>query len=633
MTDQQSALQSETTAASTPANPEHHVVEKRFVMGNEAITRGAVEAGVRVVAGYPGTPASEILMYHVDYPEVYTEWSTNETVALELVQGASLCNQRALAVMKHNGTNIVTDFLMHLNFTGVRGGLVLLSADDPGGNSSQNEEDTRILTHIYAHLPVFDPSSAAEAKAMIGAAFELSEKTELCFVLRPVMRVCHSRSIVDFNPVPTFSRPADFVNDRSRYVMSAVVEKSAGGQMRPVVRHRWLNEKQRELEALVEASPFNEIEPGKGRIGLVGCGIGYTYCKEAEALTGYKFPILKLGTLPLPREKVLAFAENVNTLVVIEETEPLVERRIKEILYDAGKQTQVLGRSGFLPSEGEISDLTVLKAVAALDESFSKFIPQPFPLTINAPARTRTQCVGCSHRGLLHALKLVARKTKGVVTGDIGCYDAGSFPPMELQSTIYCMGASISMGCGIAHSGFDKPVFSIIGDSTFFHSGIPGLINAVHNHTRLVVIIADNGTTAMTGFQPHPGSDENLRGEKVHPTSIVRIVEALEIPVQTVNPYNIQETLEALNTAVKHPGVSVIVASAPCYLNAKGLGNPLFESRTVEVDPVLCNGCRVCIDYFGCPAIQFDGARASIDTLTCVSCMLCVDVCRRGAIS
>jgi len=423
------------------------------------------------------------------------------------------------------------------------------------------------------------------------------------------------------------------VNDRSRYVMSAVVEKSAGGQMRPVVRHRWLNQKQHELEALMEASPFNAIETGAGRIGLVGCGIGYAYCKEAEEIVGRKFPILKLGTLPLPREKVLAFADSVDTLVVFEETEPVVERLLKEILYDAGVKVQVLGRSGFLPAEGELSDRTVLQALATLDASFQEFLPQPLSPSVSAPMRTRTQCVGCSHRGLLHALKLVARKTKGVVTGDIGCYDAGAFPPMELQSTIYCMGASIPMGSGIAHSGFDKPVFALIGDSTFFHSGVPGLINAVHNDARLVVIVADNRTTAMTGFQPHPGSAENVRGGEARATSIEKIAEALGVPVQTVNPYDIDETVAALNQAVKHPGVSVIVASAPCFLYAKGRGETLFERHKVAVDAERCNGCRVCIDYFGCPAIQFDGAKASIDPLTCVSCMLCVDVCQRGAIA
>jgi indolepyruvate ferredoxin oxidoreductase alpha subunit len=632
MTAQPSAVENEATTLGVIEATDQST-EQRFVMGNEAIARGAVEAGVRVVAGYPGTPASEILTSHIPYPDVYVEWSTNETVALELVQGASLCNQRAMAVMKHNGTNTATDFLMHLNFTGVRGGLVLVSADDPGGNSSQNEEDTRILTHTYAHLPVFDPSSSSEAKAMVRAAFELSEKTELCFVLRPVMRVCHSRTLVDFEPIQALHRPANFVDDRSRFIMSAVVEKSAGGQMRPVVRHRWLNQKQHELESLMEASPFNSIEAGTGRIGLVACGIGYSYCKEAEQIVGHKFPILKLGTLPLPRQKVLGFADSVDTVVVFEETEPVVERLLKEILYDAGKRVQVLGRSGFLPAEGELSERTVLQALAALDPSFERFASQPAALSVSVPARTRTQCVGCSHRTLLHALKLVARRTKGIVTGDIGCYDAGSFPPMELQSTIYCMGASIPMGSGIAHSGFDKPVFALIGDSTFFHSGLPGLINAVHNKTKLVVIIADNRTTAMTGFQGNPGSSENVRGEQARAVSIQKIVAALEIPVQTVDPYDIDGTTAALNQAVKHQGVSVIVASAPCFLYSKGRGDNLFDARVVTVDSERCNGCRVCIDYFGCPAIQYDGTKASIDALTCVGCMLCVAVCKRGAIS
>jgi indolepyruvate ferredoxin oxidoreductase alpha subunit len=633
MKQQQPAMDEKVIVRGMGEDQVSQATEQRFVMGNEAIAHGAALAGVSVVAGYPGTPASEIVTAHTVYPDIYVEWSINEIVALELAQGASLCNQRAMAVMKHNGTNTVTDFLMHLNFTGVRGGLVLVSADDPGGNSSQNEEDTRILTHTYGHLPVFDPSSPAEAKAMVQAAFELSEKTELCFVLRPVMRICHSRALIDFEPIRAGRRPADFVNDRSRYVMSAVVEKSAGGQMRPVVRHRWLNQKQRELETLVESSPFNSIETGTGRVGLVGCGIGYAYCKETEEIVGYKFPILKLGTLPLPRQKVLAFADIVDTVIVFEETEPVVERMLKEMFYDAGEEIRVLGRSGFVPAEGELSEKTVLQALAALDSSFQQFIPQlPVP-SVSVPMRTRTQCVGCSHRGLLHALKLVARKTKGIVTGDIGCYDAGAFPPMELQSTIYCMGASIAMGSGIAHSGFEKPVFALIGDSTFFHSGVPGLVNAVHNEAKLIVIVADNRTTAMTGFQPHPGSAESARGERAPAISIEKIAEALGVPVQTVNPYDIDETLAALNQAVKHQGASVIVAAAPCYLYSRQQGGIMFEPRKVAVDLERCNGCKVCVDYFGCPAIHFADEKASIDLLACVGCLLCVDVCKRGAIA
>ncbi len=628
-----SVVEAKSKPAETQAADAGPGTEARFVMGNEAIARGAAEAGVRVVAGYPGTPASEILTSSVGIPDAYVEWSTNEMVALQLTQGASLCNQRAMAVMKHNGTNVTTDFLMHLNFTGVRGGLVLISADDPGGVSSQNEEDTRILTHTYAHLPIFDPSSPVEAKAMVSSAFELSEQTELCFVLRPVMRVCHSRTLIDFEPIHATHRPADFVDNRSRYVMSAVVEKSEGGQMRPVVRHRWLNQKQIELQALMEASPFNSVESGTGRIGLVGCGIGYAYCKEAEEKVGRKLPILKLGTLPLPRQKVLAFAERVDTLIVFEETEPVVERLLKEMLYQAGRKVQVLGRSGFIPSEGELSEKVVLKALADCDPSYQPFVIPPPALAVNVPMRTRTQCVGCSHRGLLHALKLAARRSKGVVVGDIGCHDAGSFPPMELQSTIYCMGASIPMGSGMAQSGLDRPVFAIIGDSTFFHSGLTGLVNAVHNAARLVVIVADNRTTAMTGFQPHPGSPENARGEPAREIRIEKIAAALDVPVQIVDPYDLDETLGALNEAAKRPGVSVIVASAPCYLYSKGRGEMIFEVHKPTLDLDACNGCRVCIDYFGCPAIRFDGTKASIDAMTCVGCGLCVDVCKRGAIA
>ncbi len=632
MTDQPTVAAQDLAAGGAREGSPAPGADRRFVMGNEAIAHGAAEAGVRVVGGYPGTPASEILSSLVGLPGIYVEWSTNEIVALELAQGASLCNQRAMAVMKHNGTNIVTDFLMHLNFTGIRGGLVLVSADDPGGNSSQNEEDTRILTHVYGHLPVLDPSSPEEAQAMVRAAFELSEKTELCFVLRPVMRVCHSRTLIDFLPLQAAARPVDFVKNPSRYVMSAVVEKTAGGQMRPVVRHRWLNQKQAELEALAEESPFNSIESGAGRIGLVGCGIGYAYCKEAEEITGHKFPILKLGTLPLPRRKVLAFTEHVDTLVVFEETEPVVERRLKEILYDAGKQVRILGRSGFVPAEGELSERVVLQALAALDPTIQQFAAPPAALSVAVPMRTRTQCVGCSHRGLLHALKLVARRTKGIVAGDIGCHDAGSFPPLELQSTIYCMGASIPMASGFAQSGFGGPVFALIGDSTFFHSGLTGLVNAVHNSAKLVVIVADNGTTAMTGFQPHPGSPEDASGNPARVISIREIAQALGASVQIANPYDIDDMMTALNKAVQCEGVSVIVASAPCYLYAKGRGEKVFQAHKATVIDQECNGCRVCIDYFGCPSIRFDGDKASIDSLTCVGCGLCIDVCRRGAI-
>jgi len=608
------------------------MAEQEYLMGNEAMGRGAIEAGVKVVAGYPGTPASEVLEYVSKYPDIHAEWCINEKVALEICMGASLCHIRSLAVMKHNGTNVVLDFLMHLNYTGVRGGLVLISGDDPGGLSSQNEEDSRIITRLDAHLPVFDPWCPQEAKDMVKAAFELSEETELCFVVRPVMRVCHGRNMVRMESIKEGKEPS-FEDDRSRFIMSAVTETKAGGILRPVVRHRWLNEKQPMLTKIMADSPFNHIEDGEGKVGLVACGIGYAFVKEAEKILGKKFPVLKLGTLPLPRDKVLQFARRMEKLVVYEDSEAVVEGILKQLFFDEGVKVAVVGRSGFLPQEGELSATIVLKSLAALYPELEKKIPKTTPLEMKVPIRTRTQCVGCQYRGLLHALKIVARKYKGVVTGDIGCYDAGSFPPLELQSTIYCMGSSIPMASGIAYSGCGRPVFAIIGDSTFFHNGVLGLLNAIHSGVDMVAIVCDNRTTAMTGFQPHPGSDTNVKGEPAIAIDVAKLsMAAGAASARVVNPYDIPQVTEALEKAVKEKGVSVIVATMPCYLLARRTGELGFTPRKVVLDEELCNGCKICVTYFGCPAIHFSEGKATIDYGNCVECGMCVEVCKRGAI-
>jgi len=611
------------------------MVTKEYLMGNEAMGRGAVEAGVKVVAGYPGTPASEVLEYVSTYPDVKAEWCINEKVALEITTGASLCRTRAMAVMKHNGTNVVLDFLMHLNYTGVRGGLVLISGDDPSGISSQNEEDSRIITHLDAHLPVFDPWCPQEAKDMVKTAFELSEETELCFVVRPVTRVCHARNQVTLEEVTAATgKEPFFEDDRSRFIMSALKEPKAGGALRPVVRHKWLNEKQPELSQIMEKSPFNHVEEGEGNIGIVACGIGYAFVKEAEKILGKKFPILKLGTLPLPRDKVLKFARQMTKLVVYEDSEAVVEGMLKQLLYDEGLQVKIVGRSGFLPREGELSTTVVLKSLATLYPELEKHIPETKPLEMKVPIRTRTQCVGCQYRGLLHALKLMARKTHGIVAGDIGCYDAGSFPPLELQSTIYCMGSSIPMATGIQYSGTKQPVFAIIGDSTFFHNGVLGLFNAIHNRVDMVVVVCDNRTTAMTGFQPHPGSNTDVRGKPAIAIDVARLaIAAGATSAQVVNPYDIPAVTKALKKAVSEKGVSVIVASMPCYLLARRTGDIGFTPRKVRLDPDLCNGCKICVTYFGCPAIHFSDGKATIDQATCVECGMCVYVCKRGAIT
>ncbi|MDD5169569.1 MAG: thiamine pyrophosphate-dependent enzyme [Syntrophales bacterium] len=609
--------------------------EKQYVMGDTAIARGALEAGVRVVAGYPGTPATEIVDECLGHPGVHVEWASNEKVAFEICVGASLCNVRTMPVMKHNGTNVVTDFLMHVNFTGIRGGLVLISADDPGALSSQNEEDTRILVNQYGHLPMFDPSSPQEAKDMIKEAFELSEKTELVWCLRPVTRICHARGIIEFDELPKDLPAPSYEPDRQRFIMSAVEMPEFGGLKRPQLRHRWLNEKQEELYKIVEESSFNWIEKGEGKIGLVGCGMGYTLIKEAEQYLGRKFPILKLGTLPLPKKKIEEFVKGLEKIVVFEETEPFVEGLIKRIFHEEKIEVEVLGRSGFVPSDGELTLQTILDAVrkAAPDVEIDQpEVPVP---EIHIPIRTRTQCVACNYRGILNALKQTVRKHKGIVAGDIGCHDAGSFSPMELQSTIYCMGSSVPMASGMALTGMNRPVFAFIGDSTFYHNGIIGLINAAHNKINVNVILGENSVTAMTGFQPHPGTGKTLSGDESRPIDVAKLAEAIGISHRVVNPYDIKQCQEALEAAVQEEGPSLIVSSMPCYLFASRSGRKFFEPKEVRVNPDTCNGCKICINDFGCPAISFDKKqkKVSIDQETCLGCGLCADVCKREAIS
>ena len=606
--------------------------KRKFIMGDDAMAMGAIEAGVKVVTGYPGTPATEILeVIAKERPDIYSEWSCNEMVATEVAMGASLANVRTLAVMKHNGTNVATDMIMHFAFTGVKGAYVLVSADDPGANSSQNEEDTRILLHTYGHLPILDPASPEEAKEMMKAAFDLSEETSSAYILRPVMRVCHARSVIEEGPSTAPDREPSFENDRSRFVMSAVSEPKAGGKMRPLWRHELLNAKQAEYKEIAEKSPFNWIEKGEGRTGLVGCGIGYTYAKEALETLGLNLPVLKLGTLPLPPKKVREFLNQVDRVIVFEEIEPVVEKMLKQICYDDKLQVEVLGREFFLPAEGELNTQIVLEAldklaVAKLPEDLKPFDRPKMPI------RIRTQCVGCSHRSLLNAMKEVTRKHKGIVTGDIGCHDAGSFPPIELQSTIYCMGASIPMAAGLSKSGLGRPVVAMIGDSTFFHMGLPGLVSASYNRANITVVIGDNGTTAMTGFQPHAGSGINVQEQEVPKISIEEVAKAVGATVRKVNPYNISETKKALEEAMTEEGVSVIIATAPCYLRNSKSDNLFFTPRAVEVNPERCNGCKICINDFGCPSLRYKDDKVTIDKATCVMCGMCADVCKRGAI-
>jgi indolepyruvate ferredoxin oxidoreductase alpha subunit len=418
-------------------------------------------------------------------------------------------------------------------------------------------------------------------------------------------------------------------------VMSAVELPQFGGLKRPQIRHRWLNEKQPVLQEIMEASPYNWTEKGVGKIGLVGCGMGYTWIKEAGQFLATRLPLLKLGTLPLPRKKILDFVKGLDKLVIFEETEPFVENLIKMIFQKEKIEVEVLGRSGFLPSDGELNVQVILDGVQKAAPSVKISRPEAPALDVHIPIRTRTQCVGCNYRGILNALKQTVRKHKGIVAGDIGCHDAGSFRPLELQSTIYCMGSSVPMASGMALSGVNRPVFTFIGDSTFYHNGILGLINAANNKINVNVILGENTVTAMTGFQPHPGTGITISGEKTSPVNVPKLAESMGVSYRVVNPYDIRQCREALEAAVKEEGPSLIVSSMPCYLLSTRQGKKVFEPREVKVNADRCNGCMICINDFGCPAISFDKAKKkiSIDSMICVGCGLCADVCQRGAIS
>jgi indolepyruvate ferredoxin oxidoreductase alpha subunit len=349
---------------------------------------------------------------------------------------------------------------------------------------------------------------------------------------------------------------------------------------------------------------------------------------------GAKLPLLKLGTLPLPRKKLIEFARGLKKVVVFEETEPFVESLCKKIFQEEKIGVEVLGRSGFLPSDGELSLQAVLDGVEKAVPKVKVRKPKTPEMDIHIPIRTRTQCVGCNYRGILNALKQTVRKHKGVVAGDIGCHDAGSYPPLELQSTIYCMGSSIPMASGMVLSGLNRPVFAFIGDSTLYHNGILGLINAANNKINVNVILGENTVTAMTGFQPHPGTGTTIAGEKTTPVNVPKLAESIGVSYRVVNPYDIRQCREALEAAVQEEGPSLIVSSMPCFLLSTRQGKKVFEPREVRVDAEKCTGCMICINDFGCPAISFDKAKkkVSIDPMICVDCGLCVDVCQKGAI-
>ncbi len=606
--------------------------------GNEAIARGAIEAGIQVATAYPGTPSTEILeslLLVSSELGIYAEWSTNEKVAYEVAFGASICNLKSLVAMKHYGLNVALDALTRGAYTGVRGGLVLVVADDPSCHSSGTEQDSRVTAASVVEVPVFEPSDPQEAKDMLVCAVYASEKLGIPVVLRTTTRVSHSRGVVTLGEVSKERRNAVFEGTWMN------LPGLAG-----VGRHAKLHELLKQAEDAFGKMPFNRIEgDGNSKMGIIASGAGYNYAKEAAdqlSLDG-RFVLLKLGTFPLPSSMLDDFLRRVERVLVVEEGEPVVETQVKLAAFRCGSRVDIRGKTtGDIPIAGELSSELVsrgLARVAGLEEPL-QMPRERMEIVQSLVKRSNTFCSGCPHRATAWALKRAVKRVlydKTVYNGDIGCYALAGLPPFEMRDTSAAMGSSIGFACGQAKAGIDRRPIALIGDSTFLHAGVPQLINAVFNDAKITVIIFDNETVAMTGFQPTPGAGVTGSGEETTKIVLEDVVKACGVrSVAVVDPYSPKDAAKAIEDALKHEGVSVVISRRLCSLEAVREASRI-KQRIVpyRVDPEKCNGCRVCITMFGCPAIIWQEGKALIDPVMCVSgggCGVCVQVCPLDAI-
>ncbi len=584
-------------------------------MGNEAIALASFEAGVEVVAAYPGTPSTQIPETAARFAkkyEAYVEFSTNEKVALEVGIGASWAGKRALVTMKHVGLNVASDSLMTLAYTGVDGGLVIVSADEPDCHSSQNEQDSRIFAR-FANVPCLEPSSPQEARDMTIYAYELSGKFSSPVILRPTTRVCHSSGDVELGEINIQKRKGKFSKDVSRYVAVPLNAR---------VLHKKLLEKIEKIREHIEDSKYNYSISGDGKIGVIVNGASFNYLMESLNILGKNPPILKIGiSYPLDKNKILSFISGLEKVVIVEELEPVIENDVKIIISENQLNLKVYGKNIF-PQTGEFStDL--------LNEKLSKFfrieMPKEQSKNLIIPSRTPLLCAGCPHRSTFYAIKKVTRG-KAVFPSDIGCYTLGFPRPLQTVDTCISMGASFGIACGFAKS-VEEPVIATLGDSTFFHAGIPPLINAKYNNSKIVAVILDNLTTAMTGHQPHPGTQLTAMGDVAGSISIEKLISGMDIPVEVVDPREVKSVEEAIKRGIESEKVYAIVSRAPCVL-LKGL-----EKRPVYgVKISLCRSCKACIKLSGCPALEFKDGHSNINSTVCMGCGLCAYICPVEAI-
>lgn len=572
----------------------------KLMLGNQAVARGLYEAGVRVVSSYPGTPSTEITEFASAYPkeEIYCEWAPNEKVACEVAIGASVAGARSFCAMKHVGLNVAADPLYTASYTGVNGGLVVAVADDPGMHSSQNEQDSRNHA-IGAKLPMIEPTDSAECKEFTKLAYKLSEEFDVPVLLRLSTRVSHSQSKVEEQERENLPN-REYVKNPQKYVMMPAFAKP---------KHIVVEERTRKLIEYAETTPLNRVEMGDTKIGVITSGVSYQYAKEA---LGDKASYLKLGLVnPLPEKLIRDFAAKVETLYIIEELDPVIENHVRKLGINC------IGKEKFTLI-GEYSQ-------SFLREKILGEVTEALTFEENVPVRPPVMCAGCPHRGVFYTLK----KLNCVVSGDIGCYTLGAAAPLQAMDTTVCMGASVSglHGMNKADKSGENRRVAVIGDSTFIHSGITGLVNIAYNGSNSTVIVLDNSITGMTGHQNNPANGKDIYGDPANAVDLEALCKAVGINrVRVVDPYKMWEVEAAVKEELAADEPSVIISRRPCALLKSVKHNPPLK---VETDK--CIGCKQCLKI-GCPAISMKNGKSVIDHTQCVGCGICEEMCKPHAI-
>ena len=572
---------------------------KQLILGNEAVARGLYEAGCSFVSSYPGTPSTEITEAIAKYPEVYAEWAPNEKVAMESAFGASLAGRRSFCGMKHVGLNVAADPLFTISYTGVNGGMVIGVADDAGMHSSQNEQDSRHYAES-AKIPMLEPSDSAEALQFAKLAYELSEQFDTPVLLKMCTRVSHSQSVVETGERVECVK--EYQKDIPKYVMMPGNAKK---------RHPVVEARTKALIEYAETCDINRVESGKStKMGIITSSTSYQYVKE---VCGDEYPVLKLGMIwPMPEKKIVDFAKSVSLLVIVEELDGFIESHCRNL------GLACVGKSNF-SNIGELMPLDVAAQLSKVWEIGPK-------LDAAIPARPPVMCAGCPHRGLFYTLK----KNKLTVLGDIGCYTLGAVAPLSAVDSVICMGASVSGLHGFSKSqngAMDNRTVAVIGDSTFMHSGITGLVNMAYNESNATVIIVDNSITGMTGHQQNPTTGFNLKGDPCAKIDLETLCHAVGIKrVRVIDPYDLKQCDEVIKEELSVNEPSVIISRRPCALLKY-----VKHDKPLSVDSDKCVGCKACMKI-GCPAISMEGGKAHIDSTQCVGCGVCQQLCKFGAL-